>query len=148
MNIDKAREIATKYHEGQTRWNGDPYITHPERVATKLQELNYPDEVVVAAWLHDVLEDCKPHQLEEAETEIRDAFGWNMLGILNTLKHYEEHSYSEYIARLAPIYVARTVKIYDLIDNLSDLSKGQRRDKYELALLLLRIVKDNIGGNY
>ena len=52
--IEKAREFATKAHEGQTRWDKTtPYITHPEAVANAVD-----DEAKPVAWLHDVLEDC------------------------------------------------------------------------------------------
>lgn len=35
---NKAYELAKKAHKGQTRWGGEPYITHPEAVASKFQD--------------------------------------------------------------------------------------------------------------
>ena len=59
--INRAEHVAKTEHEriGQTRSNGDPYWTHPERVYNMLVNAGITDEVVLAAaWLHDVPEDC------------------------------------------------------------------------------------------
>lgn len=54
MNIvDKALEIATKYHKGQKDLAGIDYIEHPKKVASFLNS----DEEKAVAYLHDVLED-------------------------------------------------------------------------------------------
>lgn len=56
--IQKAEEFATKAHEGQLRKHGNrPYIYHPACVARYLEEKNYTDDVIAAAWLHDTVED-------------------------------------------------------------------------------------------
>lgn len=56
--IEKAVRIAARAHHGQTRKEGDlPYITHPFMVAMKLVKHNFPDIVIAAALVHDVLED-------------------------------------------------------------------------------------------
>jgi len=36
--IDLAKQVATKAHAGQTRRGGDPYITHPERIANRVSD--------------------------------------------------------------------------------------------------------------
>lgn len=54
----KAFYFAMKAHESQFRKGTDrPYIEHPIRVATLLMELKAPKDVVVAGFLHDVVED-------------------------------------------------------------------------------------------
>lgn len=50
--------IAEQAHSGQHREAGDPYITHPLAVARILAELHMDDDTIIAALLHDVLEDC------------------------------------------------------------------------------------------
>lgn len=55
--IDIAFEIAEKYHEGQLRKNGDPYIVHPVEVANILTRLNAGPDTIIAALLHDTVED-------------------------------------------------------------------------------------------
>lgn len=57
---EAARIFAMKQHAGaRRRWTGEPYISHPARVVGLLEAfgINNPD-IIAAAWLHDVVEDC------------------------------------------------------------------------------------------
>jgi (p)ppGpp synthase/HD superfamily hydrolase len=56
-----AARAAAIFHEGQTRkYDGSPYIVHPGRVAARMSVHPKGTEAVVcAAWLHDVIEDCR-----------------------------------------------------------------------------------------
>lgn len=56
--VVRAYEFAEKAHEGQYRRTGDPYITHPLAVANILTDMHMDYESLMAALLHDVLEDC------------------------------------------------------------------------------------------
>ena len=56
--IRYAYYVAEQAHAGQTRKTGEPYIVHPLAVARVLVELHMDDDSIVAALLHDVLEDC------------------------------------------------------------------------------------------
>jgi len=49
--------VGAQAHEGQTRKSGEPYITHPVAVAGILAELGMDAETIIAAILHDTLED-------------------------------------------------------------------------------------------
>lgn len=49
--------FADKCHEGQYRQSGDPYITHPVAVAHILADMHMDHESLMAALLHDVIED-------------------------------------------------------------------------------------------
>jgi len=62
--IKKAYQLAKKAHEGQYRSSGEPYITHPVAVATILAKIQLDYEIIVAALLHDVIEDT-PFTFEE-----------------------------------------------------------------------------------
>ncbi|SES74123.1 bifunctional GTP diphosphokinase/guanosine-3',5'-bis pyrophosphate 3'-pyrophosphohydrolase [Thorsellia anophelis] len=53
----KAYLVAFDAHDGQTRSSGEPYITHPVAVASILAEMNLDVETLMAALLHDVIED-------------------------------------------------------------------------------------------
>lgn len=55
--IDKAFNTAKKYHENQLRRSGEPYIIHPIAVANILVDLGMDYQSIVAALLHDVVED-------------------------------------------------------------------------------------------
>jgi guanosine-3',5'-bis(diphosphate) 3'-pyrophosphohydrolase len=64
--IRRAFFLGAHAHEGQTRKSGEPYITHPVAVATILAELGLDAETIIAAILHDTLEDT---QLKREELE-------------------------------------------------------------------------------
>ena len=55
--IRKAYNIASKYHEGQFRKSGDPYVQHPIEIAYILTTLHAGPSTIAAGLLHDVLED-------------------------------------------------------------------------------------------
>lgn len=55
--VMQAYEFAAKAHEGQQRYSGEPYISHPVAVATLLAELKLDAQTLMAALLHDVIED-------------------------------------------------------------------------------------------
>ncbi|WP_207344041.1 bifunctional (p)ppGpp synthetase/guanosine-3',5'-bis(diphosphate) 3'-pyrophosphohydrolase [Arthrobacter sp. E3] len=66
--IQRAFSVAEKYHEGQKRKSGDPYITHPVAVATILAEMGMTGSTLAAALLHDTVEDTT-YTLDELERE-------------------------------------------------------------------------------
>lgn len=75
--ILKAAALAAKAHEGQKRkYTNFPYITHPARVAGRVGILpGVTEEMVAAAYLHDVLEDTTVTKDEiELETNAQVAF--------------------------------------------------------------------------
>jgi len=55
--LQHAYDVAEEKHRGQRRKSGDPYITHPLAVATILAELGMDTTTLVAALLHDTVED-------------------------------------------------------------------------------------------
>ena len=57
QKITEAYTLAKDAHEGQYRKSGEPYITHPLHVAKYLAEIGMDEETVIAAILHDVIED-------------------------------------------------------------------------------------------
>lgn len=57
QRVLRAFEVGAQAHEGQTRKSGEPYITHPVAVAGILAELGMDAETIIAAILHDTLED-------------------------------------------------------------------------------------------
>jgi len=59
--IKSAADHASRAHKGQLRKDRKtPYITHPARVASLVGTFNGSHVAIIAAWLHDVYEDCTP----------------------------------------------------------------------------------------
>jgi GTP pyrophosphokinase len=57
--ITKAKEYAKKKHLNQTRDDGNPYIVHPLQTAEILTAVTEDENLIAAAILHDVIEDCE-----------------------------------------------------------------------------------------
>lgn len=55
----RAYLFAKKAHEGQTRFSGEPYISHPVEVASILASMQMDYQSIIAALLHDVIEDTR-----------------------------------------------------------------------------------------
>jgi RelA/SpoT family (p)ppGpp synthetase len=68
--LDRAYVYAMKAHGAQMRASGDPYFSHPLEVAAILTELKLDDATIVAALLHDTIEDT-----ETTRAEIDQLFG-------------------------------------------------------------------------
>ena len=56
--IQDAYEFAARSHDGQRRLSGEPYIVHPLAAAVILADLHLDPDTIIAALLHDVVEDC------------------------------------------------------------------------------------------
>ncbi|HXH20761.1 MAG TPA: bifunctional (p)ppGpp synthetase/guanosine-3',5'-bis(diphosphate) 3'-pyrophosphohydrolase [Dehalococcoidia bacterium] len=56
--VREAYEFAWRCHDGQLRDSGDPYIVHPIDAAMTVASLNLDAATIMAALLHDVVEDC------------------------------------------------------------------------------------------
>ena len=68
--VKRAHKIAEKAHSGQFRKSGEPYISHPLSVALILAELKLDYFCIVAAILHDCIEDTSV-----TKDDVRDQFG-------------------------------------------------------------------------
>jgi guanosine-3',5'-bis(diphosphate) 3'-pyrophosphohydrolase len=74
--LNRAYVFAMKAHGSQTRASGDPYFSHPLEVAAILTELKVDDATIVAAMLHDTIEDTTV-----TRTEVDKAFGEEIGGL-------------------------------------------------------------------
>jgi RelA/SpoT family (p)ppGpp synthetase len=68
--VREAYDYGAEKHQGQKRVSGEPYITHPVAVADILADLRLDGDTLVAAILHDVIEDTPT-----AKAEIASLFG-------------------------------------------------------------------------
>jgi (p)ppGpp synthase/HD superfamily hydrolase len=151
--IKKAREFAEKAHEGQTRWGGEPYITHPQAVAELVEQMGGGETSIAVAWLHDVVEDC-----DVTSQDLSNKITPDVAHGVYYVTHKDTDEYHEYIdAMLDGPISALLTKIADLTHNLSTLPVGrdgkknkQRAEKYKLARwVLLRELQDRYfdGGS-
>ena len=93
--IKDAYELANDAHRNQFRKSGDPYIIHPIAVARILaEELELGANPVIAALLHDVVEDTD-HTIEE----IKERYGEDVAFLVDvvTKKKKEKYSHSKQI---------------------------------------------------
>ena len=126
-----AEQIAREAHKGQKRWDGKPYITHPEAVAKKFKDRI---GVQVVAWLHDVLED--------SDLTFKDLLDKGIPRYLaktvDLLTRKRDQNYKEYLLGIKECEIATKVKIADIMHNLINLNNGNMRDKYILSLYVLK----------
>ena len=70
-DLARAYDIAASLHNGQVRTSGDPYLTHPLAVASLLAELGMDTTTLVAALLHDTIEDGR-YPLDQLRVDFGD----------------------------------------------------------------------------
>lgn len=70
-DLERAFTVADKAHAGQLRKSGEPYITHPVAVAQILTELGMDLPTIMAALLHDTVEDTS-YSIDEIQKEFGD----------------------------------------------------------------------------
>ena len=95
--VRHAYECARQAHAGQTRHSGDPYITHPVAVARILCGMRMDHHSLMAAMLHDVIEDTRI-----SKEELREEFGETVAELVDgvsKLTHIEFSSQEEKQAR-------------------------------------------------
>jgi len=148
--IIRAAALATRAHEGQFRKNSSfPYITHPARVAGLVGILpGATEEMVAAAYLHDVIEDTAVSKDEiERETNAQVAFYVDCM--TNRSKGGQlsrEQRKKMDRERLATIPVeVKKIKLLDRIDNLremTDYTSGFKALYASESLLLLEAIGD------
>ena len=85
----RAYEVGARAHEGQTRKSGEPYITHPIAVAGILAELGLDAETIIAAILHDTLEDT-----QLSRTELTAEFGETVAELVDGVTKLDKMRFS------------------------------------------------------
>lgn len=133
VRLRDAFELAREAHAPQVRKTGEPYILHPIAVATiAAEELHLDVNSVIAAFLHDVVEDT-PHPLEELQTR----FGDDVAFLVNVLTKKEKKNYdmSKQVDNFKQMLNAMQrdirpimVKLADRLHNMRTLS-SMRPDK-------------------
>ncbi|WP_035321809.1 HD domain-containing protein [Peribacillus kribbensis] len=123
--ITEARDFSLQAHKGQIRKLGSlPYFQHPENVAQILKEAGFRDEVIAAAYLHDVVEDTA-----FSSGDIALKFGPEVAALVagnteNKTQSWEERkSHTIRYARTASLEVKALIAA-DKLDNLRSILEG------------------------
>ena len=113
--IRDAIQLAIDAHNGQLRRSGEEYVCHPLHVALILVEIGMDSDAVVAALLHDVVEDTA----YTFDFLLEEGFPVHIVDALRCLtKLSEEEPYESFIQRVKTNPLAIAVKINDLTDNM------------------------------
>lgn len=113
MDYDKALAYATEKHNGQVRYGGDPYITHPIAVSNMLRDKGYGLEYQIAGLFHDLLEDT-----DATEDEILALSNEKVLAAVKALTKFKGYVMSEYVDGIRANEIAFVVKGADRLHNL------------------------------
>ncbi len=140
--LERAIELATEVHEGQFRFDGSPYITHPLWVMRCVESLGHSVTTQMVAVMHDAVEDSGGALTFD---QLRDeGFGDDVVYPLQLLTKEPDADYDLYVQRLAPNPRSRAVKKGDLFHNLDltglenpSLDQILRIEKYSRSLLYL-----------
>ena len=139
----KAFELADKAHEGQLRASGEPYIMHPLAVADILAHLQIDHITLMAALMHDVVEDTS-YSKEDLEEMFGSEVAFLVDGVtkLNqfqyeTKEDRQMENYRKMILAMAKDVRVVVIKLADRLHNMRTL-KHMRSDKQK------RIAKETL----
>lgn len=123
----RAYQVAEKYHEGQKRKSGDPYITHPVAVATILAEMGMTGAILAAALLHDTVEDTD-YSLEQVTKDFSEEIAMLVDGVTKLDKvTYGEAAPAETVRKMV-IAMSRDIRV--LLIKLADRLHNARTWRY------------------
>lgn len=125
----EALQYATTAHAGQTRAGGDPYITHPMRVAEHIRQFKQShnlEALISAAYLHDTVEDT-----DTTQEVLHDLFGGLVASLVQELtsdpaqiKKLGKAVYLSHKMAAMSSY-ALVIKLADRLDNVKDITTAK-----------------------
>ena len=123
--VKRAFVVARDAHEGQSRSSGEPYITHPVAVASIIAEMRLDHEAVMAALLHDVIEDT-PY----TEEQLKDEFGASVAEIVEGVSKLDKLKFrtrqEAEVANFRKMILAMTKDIRVVLIKLADRTHNMR----------------------
>ena len=152
--IKRAYEIAYEAHEGQYRRSGEPYIIHPVQVAHILYKLGMDSESMVAALLHDVVEDT-----EMTEDDVKKEFGEDVANLvegvtklgkipLSTKEEQQAENVRKMLMAMSQDIRVIIIKLADRIHNMRTLAfmkPHKRREKAQETLEIYAPIAHRLG---
>ncbi|RYV52848.1 RelA/SpoT family protein [Pengzhenrongella frigida] len=125
--VEQAYAVAERAHRGQMRKSGDPYITHPVAVATILAELGMTTQTLVAALLHDTVEDT-----DYSLDQLRKDFGPEVAMLVDGVTKLDKVTYGDaaQAETVRKMVVAMSRDIRVLVIKLADRLHNARTWKF------------------
>ncbi|WP_330456715.1 RelA/SpoT family protein [Streptomyces sp. NBC_00820] len=125
--IEKAYQVAERWHRGQKRKSGDPYITHPLAVTTILAELGMDPATLMAGLLHDTVEDTD-YGLDDLRREFGDVVALLVDGVTKLDKvKFGEAAQAETVRKMV-VAMAKDPRV--LVIKLADRLHNMRTMRY------------------
>ena len=144
-NVRSAYRFADEAHLGQLRNSGEPYITHPIAVAQQCAEWKLDAQALMAALLHDAIEDCgvtKPELIERFGAPVAELVdGLTKLEKLefNTREENQAESFRKMLLAMARDVRVILIKLADRTHNMRTLSDAPREKWARISLETLDI---------
>ena len=143
--VRAAFEYANSHHGTQLRKSGEPYITHPIAVAEIINELGMDVDSIVAAMLHDCIEDT-----DSTHDEIAQLFGHTVAELVEGVTKLTRMQYSskedEQMENLRKMFMAMAkdvrvilIKLCDRLHNMRTLEFQSERKQKEKSLETMEI---------
>ena len=124
-NIEKAYVFAEEAHKEQKRFSGEKYIIHPVKVCDTLIDLGMDASTIMAALMHDVLEDTAV-----SEKQMEEEFGKEILDMVQAVTKLTRLSYQskeeEQAENIRKLFFAMAKDIRVLIIKLADRLHNMR----------------------
>jgi guanosine-3',5'-bis(diphosphate) 3'-pyrophosphohydrolase len=117
--------LARNAHSGQMRSSGDPYITHPVAVAGILADMHLDHETLMAALLHDVIEDTH-HDKEDLSEQFGETVGELVEGVSKLEKIHFSNSKEAQAENFRKMMMAMVQDIRVILIKLADRTHNMR----------------------
>lgn len=141
--IENAYLWAKKLHEGQYRISGEPYIIHPVEVAKILVELKFDKDTIIAAFLHDILEDT-----DTTADEVKEKFGEDVVNLVQGVTKLSKYQFKSKEERQAENFrrmlIAMSQDIRIVVLKLADRLHNMRTLSYMAAAKQKKIAQETI----
>ncbi|MFE9451437.1 RelA/SpoT family protein [Streptomyces sp. NPDC006739] len=125
--IERAYQVAERWHRGQKRKSGDPYITHPLAVTTILAELGMDPATLMAGLLHDTVEDTE-YGLDDLRRDFGDQVALLVDGVTKLDKvKFGEAAQAETVRKMV-VAMAKDPRV--LVIKLADRLHNMRTMRY------------------